>query len=105
MKTAFTSIYGARAAIRDLLWRLAAQRFRMASTSEELLDLFEEGYAVPDERVPVTSSDHEDKPFDSSPAAAPGVFASEGTSFGARSFAALVSSERAAGSLPLLSFG
>jgi hypothetical protein len=104
MKTRFTSIYGARAGVRDLLWHLSARRFRMASTSEELLDLFEEAYAVPDERLPVTSSDREDKPSDSSPAAAPAAFASEGISFGAPSFAALVSSERAAGTSSLLSF-
>ena len=77
MNRPFSSIHGAKAAIWDLLWHLSARRFRMASTSEELLDLFEKRYAVPDERLPVTSSDREDKPCNFAPGAAPAVFASE----------------------------
>lgn len=34
------------ALIPDLLWRLPAQGLRMANSSEELLDLFEERYGV-----------------------------------------------------------
>jgi hypothetical protein len=50
MKTSLTSIYcaatTAMAVIEDLLWQVSPRRFRMASTSEELLDLFEEKYAA-----------------------------------------------------------
>jgi hypothetical protein len=65
MKTSLTSIYGAAttlmAVTANLLWQVSLRRFRMASTSEELLDLFEEKYAVQDELLPVTSSNHEGK--------------------------------------------
>ena len=48
MQTPLNSIYGvagiAVAHIPDLLWNLSKRRIRMASTSEELLDLFEERY-------------------------------------------------------------
>jgi hypothetical protein len=73
MKTS-TPIYGAAsivmAVIADLLWQVSPQRFRMASTSEELLDLFEEKYAVQDELLPVTSSNHEGKASESASLAA-----------------------------------
>ena len=50
MKTSLTSIYCAAttvlAVIEDLLWQVSPRRFRMASTCEELLDLFEEKYAA-----------------------------------------------------------
>jgi hypothetical protein len=63
MKTSLTSIYGAATTVMavtaDLLWQVSPRRFRMASTSEELLDLFEEKYAVQDELLPVTSSNQE----------------------------------------------
>ena len=46
MRTSSISIYAAAAAVvavsAALLWYLSARRFRMASTSQELLDLFEE---------------------------------------------------------------
>jgi hypothetical protein len=48
MQTPLNSIYGAAgsavALIPGLLWHLSQRRIRMASTSEELLDLFEERY-------------------------------------------------------------
>jgi hypothetical protein len=63
MKTSLTPIYGAAttamAVIADLLRQVSPRRFRMASTSEELLDLFEEKYAVQDDLLPMTSSNHE----------------------------------------------
>jgi hypothetical protein len=65
MKTSLTSIYRAATTVMavtaDLLWQVSPRRFRMASTSEELLDLFEEKYAMQDELLPVTSSNHEGK--------------------------------------------
>ena len=55
METQLTSIYGAAGAavalIPGLLWHLSGQGFRMANSGEELLDLFEERYCVPQERV------------------------------------------------------
>jgi hypothetical protein len=64
MKRSLTPIYGAAttviAVIADLLWQVSP-RFRMASTSEELLDLLEEKYAVQNELPPVTSSNHDGK--------------------------------------------
>jgi hypothetical protein len=82
MKTSLTSIYGAAttgmAVIGDLLWQVSPRRFRMASTSEELLDLFEEKYAVQDELLPVTSSNHEGKTPESASLAASVDLAPEG---------------------------
>ena len=55
METQLTSIYGAAGAavalIPGLLWHLSGRGFRMANSGEELLDLFEERYCVPQERV------------------------------------------------------
>jgi hypothetical protein len=55
MKTPLTSIYGsagtAVALIPSLLWHLSGRGFRMANSGEELLDLFEERYRLPQERV------------------------------------------------------
>jgi hypothetical protein len=55
MKTPLTSIYGsagtAVALIPSLLWHLSGRGFRMANSGEELLDLFEERYHLPHERV------------------------------------------------------
>ena len=55
METPLTSIYAvggtAIALIPGLLWRLSGQGFRMANSGEELLDLFEDRYCVPQERV------------------------------------------------------
>jgi hypothetical protein len=49
MQTPLNSIYGvagvAVAHIPGLLWNLSQRHIRMASTSEELLDLFEERYS------------------------------------------------------------
>jgi hypothetical protein len=53
-----------------LLWQVSPRRFRMASTSEELLDLFEEKYAEQDELLPVTSANHEGKAPESASLAA-----------------------------------
>ena len=50
----------------------------MASTSEELLDLFEEKYAVQDELLPETSSNHEGKTPESASLAASVDLAPEG---------------------------
>jgi|HubBroStandDraft_4_1064222.scaffolds.fasta_scaffold1016313_1 hypothetical protein len=54
MKTPLTSIYGsagtAVALIPSLLWQLSGRGFRMANSGEELLDLFEERYRLPQER-------------------------------------------------------
>jgi hypothetical protein len=61
METPLTSIYGSAGAavalIPGLLWRLSGQGFRMANSGEELLDLFEERYCVPQERVLQKRSD------------------------------------------------
>ena len=38
------------ALIPGLLWNLSARGFRMANSCEELLDLFEERYGVPQKR-------------------------------------------------------
>ena len=55
MKTPLTSIYGsagtAVALIPSLLWHLSGRGFRMANSGEELLDLFEERYCAPQERI------------------------------------------------------
>ena len=55
MKTPLTSIYDsagtAVALIPSLLWHLSGRGFRMANSGEELLDLFEERYRLPQERV------------------------------------------------------
>lgn len=54
MHTPFNSLYGAAgsaaAVIPGWLWHLSQRRIRMASTSEELLDLFEERYSEKQER-------------------------------------------------------
>ena len=73
MQTPRISIYRLAAAvgtlIAGLLWHLSAPRFRMASTSEELLDLFEETYSVREDFAHLTSSNHEDKVSESGAAA------------------------------------
>jgi len=50
MRTTSISFYGTAAAmvalLAALLWYLSARRFRMASTSQELLDLFEDRQSV-----------------------------------------------------------
>jgi hypothetical protein len=55
MKTPLTSIYGSAGAavalIPSLLWHLSGGGLRMANSGEELLDLFEERYCAPQERV------------------------------------------------------
>ncbi len=55
METQLTSIHGAAGAavalIPGLLWHLSGRGFRMANSGEELLDLFEERYCVPQERA------------------------------------------------------
>jgi hypothetical protein len=51
MWSPLTSICGtAMALIPNLLWNLSARGFRMANSCEELLDLFEERYGMPQER-------------------------------------------------------
>lgn len=75
MQTSSISIYAAAAAVvallAALLWYLSARRFRMASTSEELLDLFEDRQATLEEHAIPASSNNEDKAPESAPAAAP----------------------------------
>jgi len=74
MRTPSISIYGAAAAavalLVALLWYLSARRFRMASTSQELLDLFEVRQAMLEERATSTSSNDEDEAPESATAAA-----------------------------------
>jgi hypothetical protein len=74
MQTPWTSINRAAVAvvalIAGLLWRLSTRRFRMASTCEELLDLFEETYSVREDTAPLTSSNLEGKASESGAAAA-----------------------------------
>jgi hypothetical protein len=74
MKTPWTSINRAAVAvvalIAGLLWHLSARRFRMASTCEELLDLFEETYSEREDTAPLTSSNIEGKASESGTAAA-----------------------------------
>jgi hypothetical protein len=61
MKTQSTSIcsaaHAAVALIPGLLRHLAAQGFRMANSSEELLDLFEEKYSMDQDRNKQTDGD------------------------------------------------
>jgi hypothetical protein len=75
MQTSSTSIYAAAAAVvallAALLWYLSARRFRMASTSEELLDLFEDRQATLEEHAIPASSNDKNKAPESAPAAAP----------------------------------
>jgi hypothetical protein len=65
MKARFTPIRGATAVLKPvvayLLWQTSARRFRVASTSEELLDMFEKRYAVQEEWLTSTSAKHEGK--------------------------------------------
>jgi hypothetical protein len=69
------SIYRAAAAVVALLvallWYLSAWRFRMASTSQELLDLFEDRQAMLEEHATSTSRNDEGKASKSATAAAP----------------------------------
>jgi hypothetical protein len=55
MQTPSISIYAVAATfvalLPALLWYLSARRFRMTSTSQELLDLFEERQAVLEEQA------------------------------------------------------
>jgi len=55
METPLTSIYGAAGApvalIPGLLWHLSGRGFTMANSGEELLDLFEERYRLPQGRL------------------------------------------------------
>src|ERR1700732_1703706 len=73
MKTPLTLIHDATttvvAASSALLWHLLARRFRMASTCEELLDLFEETYSVRDDTGPLSWSNLEGKASESGAAA------------------------------------
>lgn len=72
MQTPRISIYRLAAAVEALvagLLHLSARRFRMASTCEELLDLFEETYSVREDIAPLTSSNPEDKVSESGAAA------------------------------------
>jgi hypothetical protein len=74
MKTALMSIHDATttvvAASSDLLWLLLERRFRMASTCDELFDLFEEMYCVREDSAPLTRSNLEGKASESGAAAA-----------------------------------
>ena len=73
MKTALMSIHDATttvvAASSDLLWHLLERRFRMASTCDELFDLFEEMYSVREDSAPLTRSNLEGKASESGAAA------------------------------------
>jgi hypothetical protein len=74
MKTALMSIRDATttvvAASSDLLWHLLERRFRMASTCDELFDLFEEMYSVREDSAPLTRSNLEGKASESGASAA-----------------------------------
>jgi hypothetical protein len=63
MKTPLISIHDATttvlAASSDLLWHLLARRFRVASTCDELLDLFEERYSGREDTAPLSWSNLE----------------------------------------------
>lgn len=82
MQTPSISMYGAAAAVvvllAALLWYLSARRFRMASTSQELLDFFEDVQAVREEHETSTSLNGEDKASESATAAAPVDLAPKG---------------------------
>jgi hypothetical protein len=73
MRTPSISFYGTAAAmvalLAALLWYLSARRFRMASTSQELLDLFEDRQSVREAHRTSILSDEEDKAPESAPAA------------------------------------
>ena len=73
MKTPLTLIHDAKttvvAASSALLWHLLARRFRMASTCDELLDLFEETYSVRENNAPLSWSNLEGKASESGAAA------------------------------------
>jgi hypothetical protein len=103
MKTPWTSINRAAVAvvalIADLLWHLSARRFRMASTCEELLDLFEETYSEREDTAPLTSSNIEGKASESGTAAAAVDLAPNGDNLRPRSLGAFVSDGKPRGSL------
>ena len=73
MQTPSISLYGTAAAVvallAALLWYLSARRFRMASTSQELLDLFEDRQSVRETHRTSILSDEKDKAPESAPAA------------------------------------
>jgi hypothetical protein len=63
MNTQSISIYAAVAAalalLAAMLWFVVSRRFRMASTSEELLDLLEESYSVREDQASLTLPNEE----------------------------------------------
>jgi hypothetical protein len=82
MQTPSISIYAAAAAVVALLWYLSARRFRMASTSQELLDLFEERQAVLEEQATSSSSHDQGKASEFATAAASVDLAPKGDKLG-----------------------
>lgn len=86
MKTSLTAIYGAATTVMavtaDSLWQVSPRRFRMASTSQELLDLLEERQAVLEEQATPSSSNDQGKASESATAAAPVYFAPKGDKLG-----------------------
>jgi hypothetical protein len=104
MQTPSISIYAAAAAVVALLWYLSARRFRMASTSQELLDLFEERQAVLEEQATPSSSHDQGKASEFATAAASVVWLRKVTNWETRSLGAFVSAEKATSPLSLRSF-
>jgi hypothetical protein len=82
MRTSSISIHAAAAAVvavfAALLRYLSARCFKMASTSQELLDLFENRQTALEEHVTLASSNDEGKSPESATAAAPVDLAPKG---------------------------
>ena len=108
MKTPLTLIHEATttvaAASSALLWHLLARRFRMASTCDELLDLFEETYSVREDTAPLSWSNLEGKASESGAAAVAVDLGPSGDKLSARSLGAFVSDGKPTGFLCLRRF-
>jgi hypothetical protein len=109
MRTPSISIYGTAAAVvallAALLWYLSARRFRMASTSQELLDFFEDRQSVREVHGISILSDEKDKAPESAPAASAIEWLQKETNRTnrERSLGVFVSAEKATGPLSLRS--
>jgi hypothetical protein len=55
----YAAIAAALALLAAILWYVLSRRFRMASTREELLDLLEGSYSVPEDQASPTPPNHE----------------------------------------------
>lgn len=108
MQTPSISIYAVAATfvalLAALLWYLSARRFRMASTSQELLDLFEERQAVLEEQATPSWSNDQGKASEFATAAASADLGPKAYKLGNSFARAFVSAEKATIPLSLRSF-